>query len=120
MYYIYVITASRRVSYKLYIGKITCKSIESIFIFHHHEFGYIYMITLESDGMLHSKKITYSNSKFSIPQNERKQTRPLRNLILFVGEFGYSTIDTVSLSKQCLKLMLIYSGLVPRMLLFSV
>jgi hypothetical protein len=32
------------------------------------------MITLESGGMSHSKKITYSNSKIPIPQNERKQT----------------------------------------------
>jgi hypothetical protein len=34
------------------------------------------MITLESGGMLHSKKITYSISKISIPQNERKQAEP--------------------------------------------
>jgi hypothetical protein len=32
------------------------------------------MITLESDGMSHSKKIAYFNSKIPIPQNERKQT----------------------------------------------
>jgi hypothetical protein len=35
-----------------------------------------YMITLESGGMLHSKKIAYSISKISIPRNERKQTGP--------------------------------------------
>jgi hypothetical protein len=34
------------------------------------------MITLESDGMSHSKKIVYSNNKILIPQNERKQTGP--------------------------------------------
>jgi hypothetical protein len=34
------------------------------------------MITLESDGMSHSKKITYSISKIPILQNERKQTGP--------------------------------------------
>jgi hypothetical protein len=34
------------------------------------------MITLESGGMLHSKKIVYFISKMSIPQNERKQTGP--------------------------------------------
>jgi hypothetical protein len=34
------------------------------------------MIILESGGMSHSKKITYSNSKIPIPQNERKQTGP--------------------------------------------
>jgi hypothetical protein len=32
------------------------------------------MITLESGGMLHSKKIVYSINKISIPQNKRKQT----------------------------------------------
>jgi hypothetical protein len=37
------------------------------------------MITLESDGMSHSKKIAYCISKIPIPQNERKQTRPKRN-----------------------------------------
>jgi hypothetical protein len=31
------------------------------------------MITLESRGMSHSKKLGYSNSKIPIPQNERKQ-----------------------------------------------
>jgi hypothetical protein len=30
------------------------------------------MITLESSGMSHSKKIAYFISKISIPQNERK------------------------------------------------
>jgi hypothetical protein len=34
------------------------------------------MITLESGGMPHSKKIVYSISKIPIPQNERKQTGP--------------------------------------------
>jgi hypothetical protein len=34
------------------------------------------MITLESGGMSHSKKIAHSISKISIPQNERKQTGP--------------------------------------------
>jgi hypothetical protein len=34
------------------------------------------MITLESGGMSHSKKIAYFNSKIPIPQNERKQTGP--------------------------------------------
>jgi hypothetical protein len=34
------------------------------------------MITLESGGMSHSKKIPYSISKISISQNERKQTGP--------------------------------------------
>jgi hypothetical protein len=34
------------------------------------------MITLESGGMSHSKKIAYSISKISIPQNKRKQTGP--------------------------------------------
>jgi hypothetical protein len=35
IYYIHVITnLSRRVGYKLYIEKIACKSIESIFISH--------------------------------------------------------------------------------------
>jgi hypothetical protein len=32
------------------------------------------MITLESGGMSHFKKIAYSNNKIPIPQNERKQT----------------------------------------------
>jgi hypothetical protein len=32
------------------------------------------MITLESGGMSHSKKIVCSISKIPIPQNERKQT----------------------------------------------
>ena len=36
--HLYYIEASRKVCYKLYIGKITCKSIESIFISHPHEF----------------------------------------------------------------------------------
>jgi hypothetical protein len=36
------------------------------------------MITLESGGMSHSKKIAYSISKIPIPQNERKQTGPKR------------------------------------------
>jgi hypothetical protein len=34
------------------------------------------MITLESGGMSHSKKIAYSISKIPIPQNKRKQTGP--------------------------------------------
>jgi hypothetical protein len=34
------------------------------------------MITLESGGMSHSKKIVYSISKIPIPKNERKQTGP--------------------------------------------
>jgi hypothetical protein len=34
------------------------------------------MVTLESGGMPHSKKIVYSISKIPIPQNERKQTGP--------------------------------------------
>jgi hypothetical protein len=34
------------------------------------------MITLESGGMSHSKKIAYFNRKIPIPQNERKQTGP--------------------------------------------
>jgi hypothetical protein len=34
------------------------------------------MITLESGGKSHSKKIAYSISKIPIPQNERKQTGP--------------------------------------------
>jgi hypothetical protein len=34
------------------------------------------MITLESGGMLYSKKIAYSISKIPIPRNERKQTGP--------------------------------------------
>jgi hypothetical protein len=34
------------------------------------------MIALEGGGMSHSKKIAYSISKISIPQNERKQTGP--------------------------------------------
>jgi hypothetical protein len=38
------------------------------------------MISLESGGMTHSKKIAYSNSKISIHQNERKQTGPKGNL----------------------------------------
>ena len=37
------------------------------------------MITLESGGMSHSKKIAYSISKIPIPQNERKQTGPKNN-----------------------------------------
>jgi hypothetical protein len=35
-----------------------------------------YMITLESGGMSHSKKIAYCTSKIPIPRNERKQTGP--------------------------------------------
>jgi hypothetical protein len=38
------------------------------------------MITLESGGMSHSKKLAYSNSKIQITQNERKQTGPKRFL----------------------------------------
>jgi hypothetical protein len=34
------------------------------------------MITLERGRMSHSKKITYSISKISIPPNEIKQTGP--------------------------------------------
>jgi hypothetical protein len=40
------------------------------------------MITLESGGMSHSKKIAYSISKITIPQNERKQTGHKAFLIL--------------------------------------
>jgi hypothetical protein len=36
------------------------------------------MITLESGGMSHSKKIDYYISKILIPQNEKKQTGPNR------------------------------------------
>jgi hypothetical protein len=38
------------------------------------------MITLESGGMSHSKKIAYSISKIPIPRNERKQTGPYSKL----------------------------------------
>jgi hypothetical protein len=38
------------------------------------------MITLESGGILHSKKIVYFISKISILQNERKQTGPIEIL----------------------------------------
>jgi hypothetical protein len=34
------------------------------------------MITLESGGMLYSKKIAYFINKIPIPRNERKQTGP--------------------------------------------
>jgi hypothetical protein len=34
------------------------------------------MITLENGGMSYSKKIAYSISKISIPQDERKQIGP--------------------------------------------
>jgi hypothetical protein len=34
---------------------------------------YAYMITFKSGGMSHSKKIAYSISKISIPQNERNK-----------------------------------------------
>jgi hypothetical protein len=44
------------------------------------------MITLESGGMSHSKKIAYSNSKIQIPQNKRKQTGPK-------GIFSYIWIE---------------------------
>jgi hypothetical protein len=37
------------------------------------------MITLESGGMSHSKKIAHSISKIPIPQNERKQTGPKKS-----------------------------------------
>jgi hypothetical protein len=37
---------------------------------------YAYMITLESGGMSHSKKIAYSISMIPIPRNERKQAGP--------------------------------------------
>jgi hypothetical protein len=37
------------------------------------------MITLESGGMSHSKKLAYSISKIPIPQNEKKQTGPKAN-----------------------------------------
>jgi hypothetical protein len=40
------------------------------------------MITLESGGMSHSKKIVYSISKIPIPQNERKQTRPKEYVLI--------------------------------------
>ena len=39
------------------------------------------MITLESGGMPHSKKIVYSISKISILQNEKKQTGPKLNFL---------------------------------------
>jgi hypothetical protein len=64
------------VCYKLCIGKTSCKSIESMSISHPMNLRYAYMITLESGGMSHSKKIAYSISKILIPQNERKQTGP--------------------------------------------
>jgi hypothetical protein len=38
-----------------------------------------YMITLESSGMSHSKKIVYCTSRIPIPRNERKQTGPYTN-----------------------------------------
>jgi hypothetical protein len=46
------------------------------------------MITLESGGMSHSKKIAYSISKIPIPQNERKQTGPKGNLSLYLEIVG--------------------------------
>jgi hypothetical protein len=70
---------SRIVCYKLYIKNISCKSIESISISHPMNLRYAYMITLESGGMPHSKKLAYSISKIPIHQNERKQTGPKPN-----------------------------------------
>jgi hypothetical protein len=46
--YLYYSEASIRVCYKLYIGKIACKFIESIFISYLMNLRYSYMITLES------------------------------------------------------------------------
>jgi hypothetical protein len=51
--------ASRRVCYRLCIGKIACKSIESISISYPMNLRYAYMITVESGGMSHSKKILF-------------------------------------------------------------
>jgi hypothetical protein len=39
------------------------------------------MITLESGGMSHSKKLAYSISKILIPQNERKTNGDLIYLV---------------------------------------
>jgi hypothetical protein len=50
---------SRRVSYKLHIRKVTCKSIELISISHPINLRYAYIYTLGSCGMSHSKKIVY-------------------------------------------------------------
>jgi hypothetical protein len=55
------------VRYKLYIEKIVCKSIESIFISNPINLRYAYMISLESGGMPHYKKKVYLISKISIP-----------------------------------------------------
>jgi hypothetical protein len=41
------------------------------------------MITLESGGMSHSKKLAYSISKIPIPQNESKQTEHNSNLDIY-------------------------------------
>jgi hypothetical protein len=71
--HLYYNEASIIMYYKLYIEKISCKIIESIFIFHLMDLRYGYMITLESGSISHSKKIVYSNSKIPIPSNERKQ-----------------------------------------------
>jgi hypothetical protein len=53
------------VCYKLYIGKIVCKSIESISIFHPHEFEIDLYDNFEKCHFL--KKIVYCISKISIP-----------------------------------------------------
>jgi hypothetical protein len=42
------------------------------------------MITLESGGMSHSKKIIYYISKIPISQNEMKQTGPKKNSFLLI------------------------------------
>jgi hypothetical protein len=44
------------------------------------------MITLESGGMSHSKKLVYSISKIPIPHNERKQTGPYYQNLVSCGE----------------------------------
>jgi hypothetical protein len=49
------------------------------------------MITLESGGMSHPKKIVYSISKIPIPQNENKQTGPQGNW----GEIISHGLDTL-------------------------
>jgi hypothetical protein len=55
------------VCYKLYIGKIACKYIESIYISQPMNLRYAYMITLERGGISH---------KIPISQNESKETGP--------------------------------------------
>jgi hypothetical protein len=91
------------VCYKLYIGKIACKYIESIYISQSMNLRYAYMITLERGGMSH---------KIPISQNESKGTGPQqlsRSVVLILSRIKKKSGRRCAWTRQPLLLRIVFT-----------